>query len=386
MRVCLVSSSFYPAIFYGGPISATWDLSKKIGEKGIEVYVSTTNANGNKKLENVDVKNHIKQAENVFVRYYHEQIVNLLSLSFLLNIYSDIKKSDVVYIQYLFHYTVAISLLFSWILGRKTVLCPRGSFSSFTLSNDKILWKKLWISIIIKPYANRINWQASSYLEKEDILKCFPNANVNIISDGIDFNSFQNSEKTDSKSLVKKYTDQEFEEVSEVVFSMGRLNKIKGFDVLIDSFSMYVKESPFSKLIIAGADDGVENELLNQIESLGLSDSVFLIGLVDFNQKKELLSNSSVFALCSEFESFGIVVAEALACGLPVLVSDKTAWKDLNKNNCGIFAENRKEDFFRALNQIRLSNFTSENCKDYVKNNFDWEIVSEKFLNLITKK
>ena len=50
MRVCLVSSSFYPATFYGGPVSATWDLSKKLAEKGIEVYVSTTNANGCQKL------------------------------------------------------------------------------------------------------------------------------------------------------------------------------------------------------------------------------------------------------------------------------------------------------------------------------------------------
>ena len=48
MKICLVSSSFYPAIFYGGPISSTWDLSKKLGEKNIEVYVSTTNADGNK--------------------------------------------------------------------------------------------------------------------------------------------------------------------------------------------------------------------------------------------------------------------------------------------------------------------------------------------------
>ena len=67
-------------------------------------------------------------------------------------------------------------------------------------------------------------------------------------------------------------------------------------------------------------------------------------------------------------------------------VSNKTDWKDLNKNNCGIFAENQKEDFFRALNQIKLSDFSSEACKKYVKKNFDWEVVSEKFLNLITKK
>ena len=83
MRVCLVSSSFYPAIFYGGPVSSTWDLSRKMGEKGIEMYVSTTNANGNKKLIGVNNKKHIKQAKNVFVRYYNEQITNFFSISFI---------------------------------------------------------------------------------------------------------------------------------------------------------------------------------------------------------------------------------------------------------------------------------------------------------------
>ena len=38
MRVCLVSSSFYPAIFYGGPISSTWDLSRKLADKDIKMY------------------------------------------------------------------------------------------------------------------------------------------------------------------------------------------------------------------------------------------------------------------------------------------------------------------------------------------------------------
>ena len=60
MRICLVSSSFYPATFYGGPISATWDLSKKITDRNIEVFESTTNANGNKKL-NIIANKLIKQ-------------------------------------------------------------------------------------------------------------------------------------------------------------------------------------------------------------------------------------------------------------------------------------------------------------------------------------
>ena len=383
MRVCLVSSSFHPAIFYGGPISSTWDLSKKLGEKNIEVYVSTTNANGNKRIKDIDTKEHIKQAENVFVRYYHEQLINIFSFSFLFGVFSDIKKSDVVYIQYLFHYTVLFSLLFSVFLGKKIILCPRGSFSSFTLSNKRSWLKRLWLFLFISPLKNKIIWQASSYLEKEDILFYFPKVDVKIIPDGIDVDSFSNSNKMDKKELLKKYTNKDFKNVSDVVFSMGRLHKIKRFDILINAFELYLDENKNAKLLIAGADDGVRNALENLIKELKLEDSVFMIGLVNFSQKKELLSNCSFFSLSSDFESFGIVVSEALSCGVPVVVSDKTSWKNIERNNCGIFVKNQKEDFRTAFHQIKERNFTSENCKRYVKDNFDWEIITKKFLTIL---
>jgi len=385
MKVSLISSSFYPAIFYGGPISATWGLSKKLGEKEVEVYVSTTNANGIERLKNVNTKSYEKVTKNVFVRYYHEQIINMFSLSFIFGIFSDIRRSDVVYIQYLFHYTVLISLLYSFLLKKKIILCPRGSFSSFTLSNKRSWLKKIWLNIFISPFKNKIIWQASSYLEKKDILSRFENARVVIIADGIDFESFQKSDNIHSRDLVKKYTNMEFQEVSEVVFSMGRLHKIKGFDVLIDAFCIYVKDNPNSKLLIAGEDDGAKDELEIQIQKLNLEESVFLIGLVNFNQKKELLTNSSIFILASEFESFGIVIPESLACGTPVIVSDKTAWKDIEKNNCGIFVKKQKEHLSNAFQQIKINNFTENNCKKYVEENFDWEVILEKFLQLITK-
>ena len=386
MRVCLVSSSFYPAIFYGGPISSTWDLSKKLGEKNVEVYVSTTNADGNKRLKGVDTQKHVKLAKNIFVRYYHEQLINIFSFSFLVNVFSDIKKSDVVYIQYLFHYTVVLSLFFAWVLKKKVIICPRGSFSSFTLENNKRYFKKLWLQILIKPFSKKVIWQASSYLEKEDILKFQVNVRVEIISDGVNFNKFQDQEKISLIPLVEKYTNTKFSEVSEVIFSMGRLHKIKGFNILINSFDLYLKDNKHAKLIIAGGDDGERENLILQITKMKLEESVFLIGVIDFNQKKELLSSCSFFALASEFESFGIVITESLSCGTPVVVSDKTAWRDLNKNNCGIFAKNQKQEFCNAFHEIKKENFTSEDCKNYVKENFDFEVVSQKFLNLITKK
>ena len=68
-----------------------------------------------------------------------------------------------------------------------------------------------------------------------------------------------------------------------------------------------------------------------------------------FEAKKIFLNNCDYFTLASDFESFGIVVAEALSCGCPVVVSNKTPWRDIEENNCGIFVENDKESFYHAF-------------------------------------
>ena len=382
MIICLVSSSFYPSTFYGGPISATWGLSKKLAENGHVVYVSTTNANGDKKLA-VECNDFLEKENNVFVKYYNEQIINKFSISFLFGIWSDIKKSDIVYIQYLFHYSVLFSLLFSVIQKKKIIVCPRGSFSSFTLNNKLPFIKLLWLSFFIKPIVNKILWQASSYLEEEDILNKFPNADVNIINDGIDFESFQNSISVSRNELLNKFAGITFNDVSNIFFSMGRLHKIKGFDVLIDAFHLFLERDKNAKLIIAGDDDGVRKTLKDQIEKLNLGSSVFLIGAVNFKDKKLLLNNCDYFTLASEFESFGIVIAEALSCGKPVVISNKTPWRDIQINNCGILADNEKNSFNDAFSKIINEKYESSLIKNYVKNNYDWVVIVDKFINLI---
>ena len=181
--------------------------------------------------------------------------------------------------------------------------------------------------------------------------------------------------------VMKKYTDKDFSKVSDIVFSMGRLHKIKGFDNLIRSFSLVLKNKPDVKLLIAGSDEGSKSFLLHEIKRLGLLDSVFLIGQLGDIEKKEVLSNSSIFALCSHVESFGIVVLEALASGLPVVVSNKTIWKDLEKNKCGIFVSNKEDLFAEALLSALDTDYQTSDCVNYVKSRYDIDIVSNDFIS-----
>ena len=385
MRICLVSSSFYPATFYGGPISATWDLSKKLASKGVEIYVSTTNANGSNKLD-VERNMFLKKQDNFFVKYYNEQISNKISFAFIFGIWHDIKKSDVVYIQYLFHYTVIFSLLFSVLQNKKIIICPRGCLAIQCLRYKLKYLKKLWLYLLIRPLYKSVIWQASSYLEKEDIERNFSKARVEIINDGVDFDSFQDFQKISKELLLYKFTKQKFETVSNLFFSMGRLHKMKRFDVLIDAFSKFLEKNKNAKLLIAGGDDGEKEHLEQKISKLRISNSVFLIGEMGFIDKKLLLNNCDYFTLASEFESFGIVVAEALACGKPIVLSNKAPWKDLEINNCGILADNDIESFFNAFVKIVNENYDSKNIKNYLKSNYDWEIIVARFIKILKSR
>ncbi|MAW21506.1 MAG: hypothetical protein CMD16_03825 [Flavobacteriales bacterium] len=381
MKICIVSSSFFPATFYGGPISSTWGISRQIVRNGIKVYVSTTNANGKEKLD-IKTNEYIKK-EGVFIKYYREEIINRFSLSFILGIYSDIKKADVVYIQYLFHYTVLFSLIYSVFLNKKIILCARGSLSGFTLSNQHKLLKLVWLRLFIRPFSRKIIWQASSYLEKEDIKRRFPNAIVEVIPDGVDFSSFQNSKIISKEDMFFRYTSKRVNNLSSIFFSMGRLHEIKGFDVLIDAFSLYLNKDQAAKLIIAGGDDGFRSKLESQIEDLRVQESVFLIGEVSFDDKKVLLNNCDYFTLASRFESFGIVIAEALSCGKPIILSNKTPWHDLEENKCGILADNNKSSFSYAFTRIVHEKYDSKEIRKYVRSNYDWKVIVGRFIKIL---
>lgn len=106
---------------------------------------------------------------------------------------------------------------------------------------------------------------------------------------------------------------------SKIVIAVGRLDYQKGYDYLLQIWSLVHREHPDWILNIYG-DGTLLNTLNEQISNLGLSETVFLRGKTDNIVSK--YTESSLFVLTSRDEAFGLVITEAEACGLPIITYD----------------------------------------------------------------
>lgn len=107
----------------------------------------------------------------------------------------------------------------------------------------------------------------------------------------------------------------------QIVFFMGRLVPEKGVGVLLDAIPQVLTWYPHTKFVIAGSGPQ-EAELKARARELGVFDRIFFTGFIDDQTRNGLLAVASVAVFPSTYEPFGIVALEAMAAGVPVVVSD----------------------------------------------------------------
>lgn len=139
-----------------------------------------------------------------------------------------------------------------------------------------------------------------------------------IIYNGFDMELFPFQDAT-TRARVR--TDLKIPDDRMMFVSVGSLTKQKGWPHVIDAMKQVVEKKPDAILYIIGAGDG-ETSLRAQIKECGLEDSVILTGLKSPQQVLEYLNAADAFVLGSLWEGFGNVVVEAMACGLPSIVTD----------------------------------------------------------------
>jgi glycosyltransferase involved in cell wall biosynthesis len=140
---------------------------------------------------------------------------------------------------------------------------------------------------------------------------------------------------------------------------LGRLHEKKGCDLLIQAFAKVLAFDPDWHLVMGGPDQvGWQAKLRAMAESLDISNRITWAGMLSGDMKWGALRASEVFVLPSHQENFGIVVAEALACGVPALISNKiNIWREVRDGRAGIVAADDLEGTCAVLRTwLEMSN------------------------------
>jgi glycosyltransferase involved in cell wall biosynthesis len=138
-----------------------------------------------------------------------------------------------------------------------------------------------------------------------------------------------------------------------VLLFLSRIHEKKGCDLLIKAFAKVANQDANLHLLMAGPSHA---DLLNKLkalaERLGVAERITWPGMLKGDMKWGAFYASEAFVLSSHQENFGIAVAEALGCGLPVLISDKVnIWREIAADGAGIINSDTLEGTEKTLRQ-----------------------------------
>ena len=165
---------------------------------------------------------------------------------------------------------------------------------------------------------------------------------------------------------------------------LSRINQKKGLDLLLEAWAK--TNAPDWNLLIAGNDDDNSlPKLINRSRQSDLNGRVKFLGEFDEEGKAEIYKKADLFILPSHSENFGIVVAEALSFGVPVITTTGCPWQQLEEYKCGwwisLSIENLTETITKA---IKLPNEELElmgaRGKKLIKDAYTWDSIAKEFI------
>jgi phosphatidylinositol alpha-mannosyltransferase len=229
------------------------------------------------------------------------------------------------------------------------------------------LWNRLHGRVAVSPSA------------KSSISRYFPGNNVEIIPNGVDTKRF-----SPKGEKIKKFCDKKIN----ILFT-GRIEKRKGLIYLLQAYALLKKKHPEIRLIIVGRGP-LEKELKKYVRDNSIEDVNFE-GFVGINELPKYYKTAHIYSSPALFgESFGIVLLEAMAAGVPVVAFNISGYNDVVANNeDGLLAEPRDvHDLHEKLSLLVEHPGLIKEIGDrgYAKSKrFNWKIIAAKNIEYYKK-
>lgn len=283
--------------------------------------------------------------------------------------------ADVVHLMG--HWTIINILMFIFCLIYKKpyVVCPAGALPIFGRSK---LLKYLYNFSLGKKMVSRAS--ACIAITEDEVAQIesygVARNNIKVIPNGINISDFS-SRKTEE--FRKRY-----EIRGPFILFMGRLNEIKGPDILLDAYLGLKDKYPDLELVFAGPDGG----MLNVLRAKSSDPKVHYIGYIGGDNKSDAYHAADFLVIPSRQEAMSIVVLEAGAAGSPVLITDQCGFDDVEVIGGGKVVAASAPDIMNGIDTM-----LSEGClekmgrklKQHVDQSYQWDEMANHYVLLYSQ-
>jgi len=288
--------------------------------------------------------------DGVAIRVFPQQAPRVLATSWPLYraLAAAVPVADVVHIHslYLFHDWAAARIARR--AGVPYIVRPHGTL-------DPFLWRRHRARkrVIEALFQDRVLRQAAAihYTAAEEMALAAPyvhGAPGVVVPNGLDFGDYaQLPPPGGFRARHPGIGDRR------IVLFLGRLNFKKGLDLLVPGFAAACARHGDLHLVIAGPDDGMLAQTRAMVDAAGIAARVTFAGMIVGQEKLAALADAYCFALPSYSENFGIAIVEAMACGLPVAISDKVnIWSEVAQAGAGLVGPPTVEEVARQIGAL----------------------------------
>jgi len=374
-KILQIIPCYYPAHRYGGPVKSVHEMGRKLVDMGVDVTVFTTNADG---PENLDVPVGTQVTINgvkVFYFPVEKPRSYFRSPKLAQALQERLREFDLVHINWLYVYTTMVAARECLRQKVPYVISPRGMLDPNAIALHGTLKKKLYLNLIERKHlygAAAVHFTSTG--ERDQAIGAGWQVNPMVVPNSVDLSEYPST--LDSRPFLSLFPDLDGKKI---VLFLGRMNYIKGLDLLTKAWPLVVKAVPNAHLVLAGPDDdGYAEKVKCWLAEGGVESSATFTGMLLGENKLAALAASDVFVASSYLESFGMAIIEAMACERPVVITDRVnICREVEQARAGIVTPcdptRIAEALIMVLKNPEVGKEMGLKGRKFVEQNFTWD-------------
>lgn len=253
----------------------------------------------------------------------------------------------------------------------RRIVSTRGMLEPWALNHKP--WKKrlAWLLYQRADLKRAHSLHATSELESQSLQRFGLGVSISVIPNGVEV-----------PEIATLGSEERFQR-ERVALYMGRIHPKKGLPMLIEAWARL--RPPGWLLRVVGPDEsGQRAQLERSVHVAGLENVVSFAGPVEGKAKSAAFLNANILVLPTHSENFGIVVAEALAHGVPVLTTKGAPWSMIKERNCGWWVDATVDGVLGGLRAATSHDserlrMMGANGRDWVRDEFEWKHIAKRF-------